>query len=113
VSTPDQQADPLTIAYMAMGAQEVLNRHPEIAHHYDGGELELIGDVIRFAVQAEELAQQNPGVEGAFELEVAKPLGQYIAERILVRERDLDGSVLRQAANLVERCCSQDQEMDR
>jgi hypothetical protein len=103
------QPEPLTVAFMAIGAQKVLDRHPELANQY-GGELELIRDVIRHADQADEMAQQNPGVESSFELEVAEPLGRFIVERILVRERDMDGAVHRHTVELVNACCSQEQE---
>ena len=104
MSTPD----PLTIAYMAIGAQKVLDKHPELAHRYDGGELELISDVIQYAGYADELATQKTfELSGVFVYEVAEPLGQYVVERMLVRDRDIDGAVKRRTEQLVAECCDQ------
>lgn len=110
--------DPLTIAYMAMGAQKVLDKHPELVARYQGGELELIADVIRYAGYADELATEKQfELSGVFVYEVAEPLGQYVVERMLVRERDIDGAVKRRTELLVAECCDQtldeDQEQER
>lgn len=108
--------DPLTIAYMAMGAQKVLDKHPELVSRYQGGELELIADVIQYAGYADELATEKQfELSGVFVYEVAEPLGQYVVERMLVRERDIDGAVKRRTELLVAECCDQtlDEEQER
>jgi len=102
--------DPLTIAYMAIGAQVALEHAPRLVHTYDGGAPALMSAVIGYAETAEQLAAQNPGVEGSFLEDVAQPLGQYIVEQIQVGRRDLDEAVRRHAMKLVDLCCSQEQE---
>jgi len=102
--------DPIIIGYMAIGAQKVLDQHPEIAAPY-GGEKELVAEVLKYAQAADDLASDKMfELQGDFAYEVAEPLGKYIAERMLVRERDMDGAVARKTALLVAECCGQDLE---
>jgi hypothetical protein len=103
VSTPHL----LTVAYMAMGAQKVLDKNPELVGRYDGGELELISAVIGYAQAADDLASEKTfELQGVFVYEVAEPLGDIVG-RMLVRERDMDGAVKRHTAFLVAECCGQ------
>jgi hypothetical protein len=103
---------------MAIGARKALDKNPDLVNRYDGGELELIGEVIAFAQGADDLgAEKTFELEGVFVYEVAEPLGEYIVQRIAAGEQDLARVVQHHTAFLVAECCGQtlddEQEQDR
>jgi hypothetical protein len=110
--------DPLTVAYMAIGAKSILDKHPELIERTDDGEKALIQSVIRYAQAADDLATEKTfELEGVFVYEVAEPLGQYIAERLVASDPNIDRAVQHHTAFLVAECCGQsldeEQEQDR
>lgn len=74
------QADDLTIAYMAMGVQNILQK-PEFKHwHPSDGELDFVSSVIKHALLLDRLADgREDDFTGVFVYEVAEPFGEFIA----------------------------------
>jgi len=100
------RSDPLTIAYMAMGAQTAIKEHPEAIALFGEGELELVDAVIRHAEYADRLAERyQDDIQEVFVYEVAEPLGQFIVERVVAQDPDLDRVVRRRAEYLMSELC--------
>lgn len=81
-SRPASPTDPLTIAYLALGAKTIMQK-PEFAqcgHHV--GELEFITDVIQFAPMLDALAEDRD-FHAVYPYEVAEPFGEFIAETLM------------------------------
>jgi len=88
-STP---ANPLTIAYVAIGAIEAIRRQPGSAlSHQDadryGGQLGFIDAIIshawRLDAEANCLVQQGNALSGVFVYEVAEPFGERYAQALI------------------------------
>ena len=84
--------DPLSIAYMAIGAYDTLvaceekeGKHPDLDQW--GGQLGFIGEVIRHVDVIERIYAERPDdYGGVFVYEVAEPFGRYIADMLLSGE---------------------------
>lgn len=85
-SKPRTTADPLTIAYMAIGAQEVLDCNKEGGRVLVAGQLDFIGDVIEHAKMLDDIADGYTDFSGVFCYEVAEPFGQYLANLLLLED---------------------------
>jgi hypothetical protein len=91
---PPPASDPLSVAYMAIGAVNVLNEYARTTSddgHVDfdqwGGQLGFIGEVIQHEPVMEAIYQERPDdYGGVFVYEVAEPFGAFIAERLLSGE---------------------------
>lgn len=80
-----QHADPLTIAYIAMGAAAFLRDLPLDARNFDewGGELGFIAEVVRPAPLLERmLGGSAEGIGPLFLYEVAEPFGEEYAQAL-------------------------------
>lgn len=82
--TPDTRAtDPLTIAYIAMGAATALTANRAKGGELTGGgELEFIDELIRHAPMLDRLAEGKE-FDGVYCYEVAEPFGKQVAERMI------------------------------
>ncbi|MEY2117095.1 hypothetical protein [Rhodanobacter sp. FW106-PBR-R2A-1-13] len=75
--------DPLTIAYIALGAATALTAHrAKGGELIGGGELELIAELIRHAPMLDRLAE-GKDFDGVYYYEVAEPFGKQVAERMV------------------------------
>ena len=76
--------DPLTIAYMAIGAARALDAADGPGNALAGGELEFIADVICHAPTLERLYLEHAGnYVGAFVYDVAEPFGHAYAAAVI------------------------------
>lgn len=90
--TDKNPADPLSIAYMAIGAYSTLvaceekeGKHPDLDQW--GGQLGFIGEVIRHVDVIERIYAERPDdYGGVFVYDVAEPFGKYIADMLLSGE---------------------------
>lgn len=80
--------DPLTVAYIALGAKGVLADCDNLPARY--GELEFIGECIEHAAMLDALCPAD-GFNGVWVYEVAEPFGESIALAIIER-RDYDAA---------------------
>jgi hypothetical protein len=85
MSTIRTLAEPLTIAYIAMGAQTYMQT-PEYRHRTTEsheGELDFIGDIIRHARMLDSKAdERQDDFSGVFLYEVAEEFGNKLAQRL-------------------------------
>lgn len=76
--------DPLDLAFMAIGADAAF-RDPTTGH-YEGGELELIGEVLAFQPFLDAHYQAYfslEGFPGCWAYEVAEPFGEWCARQLM------------------------------
>lgn len=95
------QADPLTIAYMALGAKSLLmdsDRRPS-----EFSELDYVEKVIDHALMADKLADpyDDEGLNGVFVYEVAEPLGRVIGQAIIDGEVNIPALAEKEARELL------------
>jgi len=104
-------ADPLTIAYIAIGARDMLRearkeqRHggPYVDLSSFNGELGLIDMCVKHAARLDELAAQNAEqFTGVFVYDVAEVFGAAVAQRLL---NGLDLPIDDLAKDLIEEVC--------
>ena len=77
-------ADPLDLAFMAIGIDAAF-RDPTTGD-YDGGQLELVGEVLAYqsVLDAHYQAFFNPdGFPGCWAYEVAEPFGEWCARQLM------------------------------
>lgn len=77
-------ADPLDLAFMAIGVDAAF-RDPTTGD-YDGGQLELVGEVLAYqpVLDAHYQAFFNPdGFPGCWAYEVAEPFGEWCARQLM------------------------------
>lgn len=74
-----QVADPLTVAYIAIGAESEFGAGRE----YPGGQLEFISDAIRYALALDRVADAfGPDQPAVFAYEVAEEFGQQFGSLV-------------------------------
>ena len=86
METVDFEADPLDVAYMAIGAHSYLRAAPEPRCVTNGsaGELDMISEVIAFAPLLAalwdewEAVNNGEGFPGVWAYEVAEPFGEHL-----------------------------------
>lgn len=79
-----QQIDLLDVAFVAIGIDAAF-RDPTMSG-YDGGQLELVGEVLAFVPLLDAHYQahfKGDGFDGCWAYEVAEPFGQWCAEQIM------------------------------
>ena len=84
--------DPLTIAYLALGAKNTITRRHGAPPDFNGGELELIADVIAEHVWLEEQYRDlfgEGGWNGVWVYDVVEPMGEWFAEQHYTRSREV------------------------
>ncbi|RDS85909.1 ankyrin repeat domain-containing protein [Dyella psychrodurans] len=106
VAASTRVADPLTVAYMAKGAADVLKHLPRLPKGI-AGELDLVDQVIAHAPLIDAMADlRRDDLAGVFVYEVAEPLGAFIAQRLVAGDGvDLQDAVRVKARALVADCC--------
>lgn len=88
---PHQPGEPMTIAYIAMGAARAFDEASTGvgAPDVEVGEADLIADLIRFAPMLDQLyAEANDGINGSFLYEIAEPFGRQLADEVLLHGVD-------------------------
>lgn len=74
--------DPLTLAYVALGAGRALDARKRTGCQTAGGELEFISDVITHAPLLDAMATDRD-FHAVFVYEVAEPFGEQLADHLL------------------------------
>lgn len=80
-----QHADPLTIAYIAMGVAAFLRELPKDSRDFDawGGELGFMAEAVRPAALLERMLDDaDEGIGPSFLYEVAEPFGKEYAQAL-------------------------------
>jgi len=101
-------AEPLTIAYIAMGAQTYMQtaefRHRET--QTEGGELEFVGDIISHARMLDSKAdERQDDFSGVFLYEVAEEFGNKLAQRLALMGEASPAFIEGLADALIDTCC--------
>jgi len=102
----EQRRDPLTIAYLAMGAQNVLDHQggiPDELSEQFGGEMGFISEIIGHAPMLDAKGfEAEDRLTQVFPYEVAQPFGERMAHALIDGEK-IDPAAL--ADSLINRAC--------
>lgn len=104
-ATPVERPDALTIAYMALGAAAAI-ADASVPNRYaqQGGELDLIDEVIGHAFLLETLAQGQE-FERVFAYDVARPYGEFVARKLRADGRITHDEAKTKAMELIAAAC--------
>jgi len=89
------EADPLTIAYIAIGASEAWNEHRDLRQNLHCCQDEMVQGLVGHAAMLDGLFDPKQGLSGSFYYEVAKPFGYQMAVAEMKHE-PLDAEALGQ-----------------
>lgn len=81
---------PMTIAYIAMGAARAFDEATNAVGgpDVDVGEADMIADLIRFAPMLDRLLAEGAALQGSFLYDIAEPFGRALADEILIHGID-------------------------
>ena len=94
--------DPLTIAYLALGAPLALIEHKGLPENYCGGELEFISEIIAYADEID--MHFHPGeFDGVWVYDVVEPFGHWYATERFKGDTPSKAAIVAQLNSLIRR----------